>query len=526
MEAAPRRRFILIVDDEQDTRALVSTYLSMKGYDVSAVEDGSGVVAAVGRRQPDLILLDLMMPGTSGLDVLRSLRASGNRVPVVIMTALTATESLAEAMAAGAQDSVTKPFSLPRLLDRVHQALLSEVVLEEAVVDEDVIAEDEERVVLAPMTRPPAMVEELHVHERSIEIVMDLADVVSTSVLPTRQLRDSGDPRSGRLGEPSTPSPGEPDGLLPSATRPVALPSSSSSIFSRLRGLTRRILPEQPRLQAGVTLAGRYRLQRALGTGSFGTVWQARHIDLDLDVAVKVLHKDAKPVRPNETAHQSFRREAVLLARVQSLSCVRATDFGISDEGHAFLVMELLQGETLRQRLTREGALSVSVSCGAVADVCDALASAHRHGVVHRDVKAANVIVANTADDPPGQVTKLIDFGAASSVDEEDVGVVLVGTPSHMSPERFTEPRGTPASDVYAAGIMLFHVLTGTLPFHADAVLDLAKLHRDAPRPRSSTLRPETAAADAILARMCAIDPAQRPSAIADSVALRAIARA
>lgn len=504
MEAAPRRRFILIVDDEQDTRALVSTYLSMKGFDVAAVEDGSGVVAAVSRRQPDLILLDLMMPGTSGLDVLRSLRAGGSRVPVVIMTALTATESLAEAMAAGAQDSVTKPFSLPRLLDRVQQALLSEVILEEAVVDDDVIAEDEERVVLAPLTQPPAMVEELHVHERSIEIVMELDEVVAPPAPPLHQVRD----------------------LVPSAARPVALPSSSSSIFARLRGLTRRILPEQPRLQSGVTLAGRYRLQRALGAGSFGTVWQARHIELDLDVAVKVLHKDAKPVRPNETAHQSFRREAVLLARVQSLSCVRATDFGVTDEGHAFLVMELLQGETLRQRLTREGPLSLSVSCGAVADICDALASAHRHGVVHRDVKAANVIVANTADDPPGKATKLIDFGAASSVDEEDVGVVLVGTPSHMSPERFTEPRGTPASDVYAAGIMLFHVLTGTLPFHADAVLDLAKLHRDAPRPRCSTLRPETTAADAILARMCATDPAQRPSAIAASVALRAIARA
>jgi CheY-like chemotaxis protein len=507
MEAAPRRRFILIVDDQQDTRALVSTYLSMKGFDVLAVEDGSGVMDAVSRRQPDLILLDLMMPGTSGLDVLRSLRAGGSRIPVVIMTALTATESLAEAMAAGAQDSVTKPFSLPRLVDRVQQALLSEVVLEEAVVDDDVIGEDEERVVLAPLTQPPAMVaddEPMHVHERSIEIIMELDAVVQTGDPPIQQVRD----------------------LLPSMTRPVGLPSSSSSIFSRLRGLTRRILPEQPRLQAGVTLANRYRLQRALGTGSFGTVWQARHIELDLDVAVKVLHKDARPVRPNETAHQSFRREAVLLARVQSLSCVRATDFGVTDEGHAFLVMELLQGETLRQRLTREGPLSLSVSCGGVADICDALASAHRHGVVHGDVKAANVIVANTADDPPGKATKLIDFGAASSVDEEDVGVVLVGTPSHMSPERFTEPRGTPASDVYAAGIMLFHVLTGSLPYHADAVLDLAKLHRDAPRPRSSAQREGTGAADAILARMCATDPAQRPSAIAASVALRAIARA
>ena len=168
--------------------------------------------------------------------------------------------------------------------------------------------------------------------------------------------------------------------------------------------------------------------------------------------------------------------------------------------------------------------MPLSLACDATADVCDALASAHRHGVIHRDVKATNVFVADTTDDAPHRAIKLIDFGAANAVDDEDVGIVLVGTPSHMAPERFTAARGTSHSDVYAAGVMLFHVLTGSVPYRAEGVLELATLHRDAPIPLPSSRRPEAAAADALVAHLLAKDPAQRPTAAAAAAALRALA--
>jgi CheY-like chemotaxis protein len=510
-----RKRSVLVVDDEPAIGTLLSRYLAAKGFDVVAVYDGNRVLAAIAQRRPDVILLDLMMPGMGGMEVLQALRAGGIDVPVIIMTAMTDTAHLTAAIEAGAIDSVTKPFSLPKLLDRIQQVLVVPVasLTDQAIVDADVVDGDEEFVILAPMARPPALIDD----EASIPNAA-MMSIHSVDYVDSIDVVDSGIP---------SPATGSASISLPADARAMALPSTgtSTSIFARLRGLTRRVVPvQQPTLQAGVILADRYRLHRPLGTGSFGTVWQARHIELDLDVAVKVLHRDAQPVRPNESALQSFRKEAVLLARVQSAFCVRATDFGVTDEGHAWLVMELLRGETLRQHLTRAGPLPLSFACGVTADVCEALASAHRHGVIHRDVKAANVFVADTTDDPPRRAIKLIDFGAANAVDDENVGIVLVGTPSHMAPERFTAARGTPQTDVYAAGVMLLHLLTGSVPYHAEDLADLADLHRDAPIPRPSSLRPELTAVDAVVARLLAKDPAQRPAAAAAAAALRAIA--
>jgi serine/threonine-protein kinase len=215
----------------------------------------------------------------------------------------------------------------------------------------------------------------------------------------------------------------------------------------------------------------------------------------------------------------------MLTARISSPHAVRVTDFGVTPEGHAFLVMELLKGQSLRQKLTSSGPLPLHEACGAVADVCDALATAHRHGVVHRDVKALNVFVAALDDEGPRNVIKLIDFGAAGSIDEERAGAVLVGTPTHMAPERFLDPRGTPASDVYAAGIMLFQLLTGAVPYQSDDVATLARLHQSAPIPLPSSQRSGIAGADDIITATLAKEPSARPSAKVLAMWLRKVAR-
>lgn len=470
-------RRLLVVDDEAGTRDLLTTFFTKKGFVVTTAADGLEALGLV--EGADAVLLDMMMPGLDGLEVLRRWRAQGAAVPVVLLTAVTSTDAVVAAMQAGAQDYVTKPFSLPVLLARVQRLLEAPPVADEDdVVEEgdlDVVEEHDDLVIMAPAVPDDAD--------------HDADDIEAPTV---------------------------------AAASPV-----TSSLLSRLKQMTRLITSDQRTgLTPGQVLAGRYRLSEPLGSGSFGAVWRARHIELDVDVAVKVLHRSSPPIRPGETALESFRKEAMLAARLSSPHAVRVNDFGVTDDGDAFLVMELLLGESLRQRLTRHGPLAVDFVCAAVADVCDALAAAHRHGVVHRDVKALNVFVADVDDDGPHTTIKLIDFGAAADLDDEATGAVLVGTPSHMAPERFLDPRGTPASDVYAVGVMLYQLLTGAMPWVADNVQGLARHHERTPVPRPSARREGIVDCDDVVGAAMAKEPSARPSARAMSTWLRRLALA
>jgi CheY-like chemotaxis protein len=511
-------RTVLIVEDDEATRALLRTFFSRAGFHTREAADGPAGLAAVDD-DVDVILLDLMMPVMGGIEVLQALRSAGRRVPVILLTAVSAVDTVVQAMQAGATDYVTKPFSLPLLQARVEAALHAATVADVDVDDVvDVSDDDAIRVVMAPSVIPSPVPSPVSLPPR-VATPSPREAIPGASSTPPRTATPPPLAAPPRTATPSGPLPVVVGSEL---SRPVPLPRTSSTLLSRLASLTRRILPgEQPDLEAGVVLGGRYRLLERLGVGTFGAVWRARHLELDCDMAVKVLHKDAKPVRPHETDLESFRQEAVLTARVHSAHVVHMTDFGLTPEGHAFLVMELLRGETLRQRLQR-GPLPLAEACRVVADVCAALACAHKAGVVHRDVKALNVFCA-TSDDA-NEVVKLIDFGAAGTVDDPKGGVVLVGTPTHMAPERFTDARGTPESDVYAAGVLLHHCLLGAVPFTSNDVDALATMHRTVePRPPSRS-RPGLEPVDPIVLRMLAKIPERRPTAAQAATALRGLA--
>ena len=459
---------LLIVDDDAGNRELLRIYLGKKGYELREAEDGEQGLQMAQADDVHLVLLDQMMPRMGGVDVLIALRALGSKVPVILLTAVSDAESIVTAMEAGADDYVTKPFSLPVLAARIERRLRP------ADVWSAVVEVAEEQVVL------------------EIEA-----------------------PAAAPIAAPGEPSP-----------TPTPSSSSSSGWASRLRGFRRRLLGEPAQtVQPGFVLDSRYRLDAPMSVGKRGTVWRARHIGLDTDVAIKVRHRDAPPLRNGESAIDGLRREAVLLARARHKNSVRAYDHGVAADGHAFLVLELLLGETARVRLVRERHLSVAVAFGIVADVCAALGAAHRLGVVHRDVKAWNVLLAvDDPDDAP--VVKLCDFGAAASIDDPLAGEALIGTPSHMAPERFDDPRATPASDIYAAGVMLHHLVTGALPFLGADLVAMGRLHQaNKPRLPSSHIEGLPAGVDDAVARLIRRNPAERPTAREAVKLLRSIAR-
>ncbi len=223
----------------------------------------------------------------------------------------------------------------------------------------------------------------------------------------------------------------------------------------------------EPKTLVGTTLDGRYELTAHLATGGMGAVFRARHVHLRKDVAVKVLRPD---LTTSPDIVERFRREAEIASALEHDNIVRVTDFGRTPEGYLFLVMELLAGESLFDRLRREGCLSPEEAVPILWQVCAGLQAAHALGVVHRDLKPENVFLART---PSGrEVAKVLDFGIAKIADpasesSTQAGIV-VGTPEYLSPEQAMGAAVDARADVYAVGLIAWRTLAGRHPFKAD----------------------------------------------------------
>ena len=283
---------------------------------------------------------------------------------------------------------------------------------------------------------------------------------------------------------------------------------------------------DQTPLQADTTIADipidpllghvfdeKYRLDARLGGGGMGTVYRATHLLIDRPVAIKVL---SQRFVGDETAQQRFRREARAAGRMQHANAVSVTDFGATADGYLYIVMELLEGQTLRDVLMREGPLDVARAVSIMLQTCAAVAAAHDAGLIHRDLKPANILIAQRPDTPA--VVKVLDFGVAKFAVEEQadddyqtltqVGA-LIGTPRYMSPEQCSGSGPvTPASDVYSLGIILYEMLSGAPPFNAETPLAIVFRQVSAPPPPLPATVPEKLRA--IVERALAKDPAKR----------------
>src|SRR5712692_8297778 len=237
----------------------------------------------------------------------------------------------------------------------------------------------------------------------------------------------------------------------------------------------------------GRTFEGKYRLDETLGAGGMGTVYRATHLLIDRPVALKVL---SQRFVGDQTAQQRFRREARAAGRMQHPNAVTVTDFGATDDGYLYIVMELLEGRTLRDLLAHEAPLDPARAVSFMLQACAAVGAAHEAGLIHRDLKPANIFIEQRPNLPA--IAKVLDFGVAKFVVEEhdddyntltQVGAII-GTPRYMSPEQCSGAAPlTPASDVYSLGIILYEMLTGAVPFSAETPLAVAmKQVTEAPR--------------------------------------------
>jgi len=256
----------------------------------------------------------------------------------------------------------------------------------------------------------------------------------------------------------------------------------------------------------GRVLDGRYHVVSRLARGGMATVYEAVDSRLDRTIALKVMHPG---LAEDEEFVSRFIREAKSAARLSHPNVVAVYDQG-ADDGHVFLAMEHVRGRTLRDLLREVGRLNPRLALEVFEPMLAALGAAHQAGIVHRDVKPENVLL---SDD--GQV-KVADFGLARAVanaTSHTTSGILMGTVGYLSPEQVERGLADPRSDVYAAGIVLFEMLTGDKPYDGETALQVAyrHVHDDVPPP-SSVVAGLPAELDALVVRATSRDPEKRPA--------------
>ena len=396
---------VLVVDDDEPLLEVIAAILEPLGFAVATLSRGADALARLASESFDLVISDLVMPGVDGHDLIGVLRARGDDTPVLYLSGTGTVPDVVKVMKLGAVGFLQKPFEPAELKREVLAAL------------------DAHKRAAAPPT-----------------------------VIATPRMRS----------DPPVPPPKSPRG-----TKPPPLPAGARGTGSglELAEIDLESYDSAATHDAEVTPSmlepqrfGRYVIRSVLASGGMGRVYRAYDPNLAREVALKVLHA---PLADSEQAQfgARFRREAVALAKLRHPHIVAVHDCGI-DDGVAFVVMELVDGRSLASLLQAEGPLTLDRTMHIAGQLAEALAYAHKSGVVHRDVKPDNVVI--EAND----FVRLIDFGLACVEDSSlTLGAYVVGTPNYLSPEAASSRPIDHRADQFSLATVILEMLSGKRVF-------------------------------------------------------------
>ncbi len=475
--AGPKAR-ILVVDDGAENREVLRRRLERSGHAVEAAEHGRRALELLAERPFDLVLLDVLMPELDGFAVLEAIKGDPKLrdIPVIMISALDDMPGIVRCIEHGAEDFLHKPFDPVLLRARINASL-----------------------------------EKKRLRDQEVEYLHEVGRVIDAATAV-----EAGSYRAGALA----PVARRADELGRLARVFDSMVSQMKAREERLRDqvrdlraeieVARRDTKDIPlsvdggNLRPGERFATRYQVQGEIGRGGMGTVYRARDLELEEDVAIKTLRPEFVTDR---TLLERFKDEIRLARRLTHQNIVRTHDFG-EWSGVYFLTMEYVEGITVRALLDTRGRLGISSTLAIAAQLAQSLVVAHEHGVIHRDIKPQNLLL-----DDAG-VLKVMDFGIARlaerSTSVTEAGLV-VGTPAYMPPEQLMAETVDARSDLYAAGVVLYECLTGKPPFEGSTVISLVAklLSQEAPPP--AAVNPEVPPAlSALVLRLLAKKPEDR----------------
>ena len=271
----------------------------------------------------------------------------------------------------------------------------------------------------------------------------------------------------------------------------------------------------------GAVIRGKYRILDKIGQGGMGSVYKALHVTFDELRAIKVISPE---LINDQLFVKRFKHEAVITRKLQHPNAVRVDDIDEAEDGRPFIVMEFIEGESLRKLIQDQGAMPVPRVCSIIKQTAAALDAAHRLGMIHRDIKPDNIVLIQS---PEGEQAKVLDFGIAKLKEGRRGAVagmtltgtgIVIGTPQYMSPEQAMGKRGEELdgrSDLYSLGIVMYQMLTGDLPFKADTTMEMLLAHLQQQAPNVRVVRPELRIPNSIanvVVRLLEKKPENRPS--------------
>ncbi|MBI3504231.1 MAG: protein kinase [Proteobacteria bacterium] len=432
---------VLVVDDDAGNRAVLERRLAREGHTVVQAEHGAAALALVAKTPFDLVLLDVLMPGIDGLDVLERLKGNPatHDIPVIMISALDDLSSVVRCIEFGAEDYLPKPFD-PVLLRARIGAALEKKRLRDREAD----------------------------YLRAVAGVTDAAGAVERGEyqpdsLTTIARRDDEVGRLARVFDAMVAGVRAREARLQKQLQELQTDISIATVVSPQDDAGAGDDVWKP----GSVIANRYEVAGVLGRGGMGLVYRANDRELGEEVAVKMLHIGT--LAGDEGALERFKNEIRLARRISHRNVVRTHDLGESD-GAYFVTMELVRGITVRELLATRGRLGVHSTLAVARQLVEALAVAHEAGIIHRDVKPENALL-----DGDG-VLKVMDFGIArlaqASSNATMAGMVL-GTPAYMSPEQLLGEEIDARADLYAVGVMMYECLAGVPPFSAPTAIAL-----------------------------------------------------
>lgn len=470
---------IVLVEDDESLAGVIKSSLEQEAHLVKAIHNGLEAQAFILANQADLIVLDWDLPGLSGIEILKDFRTFGGSCPVLMLTGHGQVEDKELGFDAGADDYLTKPFAVKEFMMRVKallrrsQATVGNVItIGDIVIDFDTskVMKSGKNVTL--VTREFQLLSYLAKNRQDSVSANDLLNKVWTAdaemtpeVLSSvaRRLSKKLDP-DGRILRL--------DSAISSITSELPIPSISQS---------EQDAALDPML--GRLLDGKYEIIKAIGGGASGTVYKAKHKHMNVQVAVKIL---APQLSMQPDLVRRFEREARAAALLRHRNVIIIHDMGVTEESQPYIVMELLNGFSLAELLEKNGKLAPEDAIEIVQQVCQGISRAHAEGLTHRDLKPGNIML--VAEETETFTVKIVDFGLAKSARQEDGARLtqtgaLIGTPSYMSPEQCNAEGIDPRSDIYSIGCILYELLTGSVPFVSNNLIEIFVKHAQDPPP-------------------------------------------